>query len=560
MKQTVTSLIIPLAIGLIVAYFAFNLNKESVDLRYTISEKIPTKYVESSTAETVQQLVVKNNGNIPAEKIQIKINGVIEEYDILKNSVSDKVEEHNSTGHFEAMYPYLPPGAQFSYIFKTTGMGLTKSSIEITHNKGKATEALSSDAASIANKIGSFAFLSLTFFYFVLFVIQVRSLAIDHLESSWSYTGFYEYLSKTKPFYVSQDKWNSIRRKYIEKKSKVEYFHSTDIEELESYKILNQDKPAYLSVDEWELLKEKTTKCLVDLLTYSIKTSSIFDNISKYFTIRKPKHFPGNQWKEIVEEINKNFVVSKKLNEKFYLTAEEIIKELNAGMPSGMSGVHWDQYKEYLLKRYYEIIYRDLLRETNPIKFLKKVDISILSKEKQDRLNDLAYKIELTNFDNISSIYAANDFLKKEKPEWITIEDLSKFEKKAEAYVELEKSAKRYQSLLYALNDIVNLVPLKEKPNDTIDNKEWDKITDLESKISTIAIKIEEDKEQLETEKKETQELKNKILKQLEIINDTLTDPKSIDRIEPYDNPFSEGNFTNLHNLANLLKKQEIIT
>jgi hypothetical protein len=96
-------LFIPLAIGLIVAYFAFNLNKEFVDLRYTISEKIPTKYVESSTAETVQQLVVKNNGNIPAEKIQIKITGAIVEYDILKNSVSDKVGEHYSNGHFEAI-------------------------------------------------------------------------------------------------------------------------------------------------------------------------------------------------------------------------------------------------------------------------------------------------------------------------------------------------------------------------------------------------------------------------------------------------------------------------
>ena len=210
MKQIISMLVVPLAIGLIVAYFAFNLNKEFVDLRYTISEKIPTKYVESSTAETVQQRIVKNNGNIPAEKIQIKIMGAIVEYDILKNSVSDKVEEHYSNGHFEAIYPSLPPGAQFSYIFKTSGIGLTKSLIEITHNKGKGTEALSSDVVSTASEIISFVSLASIIFYFGLLAIQSRSMAIDHLESKGSYTDFYEYLSKSKPFYVSQDKWTQF--------------------------------------------------------------------------------------------------------------------------------------------------------------------------------------------------------------------------------------------------------------------------------------------------------------------------------------------------------------
>ena len=92
MKQVVT-LICTLVIGLIVAYFAFNLNKEYVDLRYTLSEKIPTRFIEPTLlAETVQQLVVKNNGNIPATRIQIKINGFVKDHDILKNSVSDVVE------------------------------------------------------------------------------------------------------------------------------------------------------------------------------------------------------------------------------------------------------------------------------------------------------------------------------------------------------------------------------------------------------------------------------------------------------------------------------------
>lgn len=277
-------------------------------------------------------------------------------------------------------------------------MGLTESNIEITHKKGKATEALSSDAVSLVSKVGSFVFLASVVFYFVLFAIQVRSMAIGDLESSGNYTGLYEYLSKSRPFYVPQEKWNSIRIRFIEKRGKAElYLHSADIEKHECYRILNQDKPKYISDDEWESLKDNTKKSLVDLLTYSIKTSSIFSNLEKYFTINKPKYFPDSQWKEIVEQINKNFIVSKKLNERFFLYTEEILKELNTGKPNGISNVVWDEYKEYLVKRYYEIVCKDILREMNPLTFFHEIDLSILNKEKQNYINNIAYKIQLIN-------------------------------------------------------------------------------------------------------------------------------------------------------------------
>ncbi len=51
--------------------------------------------------------------------------------------------------------------------------------------------------------------------------------------------------------------------------------------------------------------------------------------------------------------------------------------------------------------------------------------------------------------------------------------------------------------------------------------------------------------------KKETNFLKTKILKQLTIIDDVLNNPESINKIEDYDNPFSEGNFRNLQKVSN---------
>jgi hypothetical protein len=554
MKQITTTLIIPLIIGLLVAYFAFYISKESVDLRYTISEKIPTKYLEYSTVENVQQLTVKNNGDIAAEKIIIKINEAINEYDILKNSATDIVKEHNTTGHFEAIYPSLPPGAQFSYIFKTSGSGLTEKGIEISHNKGKATAALSSDVASLATQIGSFAFLGMMLFYFLLFMFQIRSSIIENLESSGNYLSFYEFLSKKKPFYVPLEKWKSLRRKYIGSKCKVDYFYSTAFEELDIYKILNQDTPSYLTLDEWELFKEVATKHLVDYLSYSVKVDGVYNDFSKYLALTKPKHFSDSKWEDISNELNKTFIVSKKLNEKYYSSAKEIYNEINFGMPAGMLLSYWKDYRDYLLKRYFEVIFKEITNTRKPLRYLENIDLSILSRENQIKLKGFAYKVEFTNYDNIFTHQRALEFLNGDKPDWVSSEDLAWLIKKSENYVELNISIKKYNQLLSALEKIIHRTPLNEEKEAIVDKEAWSKILELENEISVIPNIIENDKKLIKFEKEEIQKLKDKVLKQLDIIHNAINDPKSIDRIESYDNPFSRGNFENIRRIANAIK------
>ncbi|MGA2525288.1 MAG: hypothetical protein ABSF79_01525 [Smithellaceae bacterium] len=553
MKQISVYAISTLVVGLIVAYFAFNLNREYVDLRYTLSEKIPTKFNEASTVETIQQLVVKNNGNISATQIQIKIDGFVKDYKVRKNLVSDVVKEQNLNGHFEAIYPSLPPGADFLYIFKTSGEGIKSNNIEIKHNKGNAKEALASDGQSIYGIIRYFIFYALIIFYLIMILFQFRSIAIDGLESRGAYTNYYDYLNKKKPIYVSREKWVSIRRKYIEGKIKPTSLDIINIEEEENYKILNQDKPNFLTEDEWELLKDKASKSLEDQLSYSIKTSSSFSNLQKYFLLKKPKHFPENKWQEIVKKINENFITVQKLRKKFHLSKDDILKELEFGIPSGMLPVFLDEYKKFLTECYYELVYTEILKyyNYNPLKYLKETNLSILNKKDQESLEDIAYKIQLLGIDDISSLYEAQEFLKKDKPEWIKYKDLEKLNKKAETYIALDKSIRKNKSLANALNSIVNLTPLKEKP-DTLDNSEWDKVVELERAIATTSAEIEEDKANLESEKQKTDEIKDKILKQLSIIDDLLINPKSINKIESYENPFSEGNFANLEKLSKL--------
>jgi hypothetical protein len=558
MKQITASALVTLVIGLIIAYFTYSLSKESVDLRYTISQKIPTKYIESSATEAVQQLIVKNNGNISAEKIQIKVNGVIVDYDVLKNSVADIVEEHYSKGYFEAIYPSLPPDAQFSYIFKTAGEGLTKNSIEIIHNKGRATEALSTDTVSTSDKIISAIFWIIITLYLIMLVIQFRSMAIERIDSSSTYASMYEYLNKGKPFYISQERWNSMRIKYIKNKSTVTHFLSREIEELDSYKTLSQDKPNYISADEWEILKEKSISSLIDHLTFILKSSRSYETASKYFKVEKPKNFPSSQWVEFVENANRNFIDLKKAGHRIYVTAEDILQDLNAGMPDGMLTSFWEQYKDYLLKRYYEIIYRGLLSELHPINFLSKFNISALKEDEQKRLADLAYKIELANVDEISSSYEAQLFLDSERPAWMSAKDLNKRESQAMSYIEHDKSIRKYKNLLSAINDVISLVALKEKPDESINDQEWESVKNFEKQISTIALEVLKDKNSLKNDRVEFKSLKDQVVRQLNVINDILNDPNAIDRIEAYDNPFSVGNFINLQAIAKLLKDSQV--
>jgi hypothetical protein len=52
----------------------------------------------------------------------------------------------------------------------------------------------------------------------------------------------------------------------------------------------------------------------------------------------------------------------------------------------------------------------------------------------------------------------------------------------------------------------------------------------------------------------EVTELKTKVLKQLDVLGKLFSDPAAIDRIEPYDNPFTTGNLELLKNVANDLR------
>jgi hypothetical protein len=555
MKQILIYVLIPLVVGLIIAYFTYYLNKEYVELRYTLSEKIPTRFLETSPAENVQQLVVKNTGDIAVKEIRIKIDRYIEDFDILKYSMNDEVKENKYTEQFVSIYPILPPKAQFVYIFKTSGSGINNGDIEITHDKGKAIEALTGADRPFYKRFNAYFFLYGYVVFIIIFVIVnsiilFNSIVNVSLEGKGKYTSFHEYLNKKKPFYVSQEKWKIVRRKFIESKREAELFFSVnEIEEQENYKILNREKPEFVTDDEWELLKSVSLKSLLDQLNYLIKTKIWERHIIEFFALKKPKYFPENKWGQIIDEINRNFIAAKKFQSAVYFSPKEIAKEIENEIPVGISQDFWNEYKEFLKKRYYDILLETVLRLPDPLDYLAEYNFDFLDKDEKEKLLRTAYKIQLLKIDDISSSYSAERFMETEKPEWIESEDYKRITEKANSYIDLEKDIRKNKDFLNAIERIVSLTPLKEKP-DSIDTTDWNHLLDLESKISTIAAETKDERIKLDCEKKENEKLKSKILLQLKIIDNVLSSPESINRVEEYDNPFSKGNFENIQRIA----------
>jgi hypothetical protein len=556
MKQIIKYLIVPLIIGLAIAYFGYYLTKEYVDLRYTISEKIPTKFVETSTTETVQQLVVKNNGNIPATKIIITIDGSIEDYDIRRNSVSDSVEIHRSKNHFEAIYPLLPPDAQFTLVFKTAGEGITRNDLIVKHNNGKALEALESGNEGIG--FINYGFLTVNLYLLFVCVLYARNGAVENFISKGSYKEYYEYLSLKKPFYINHNKWDEIRREYIKSIGQIKFLRVYSAEELEglnTYTILSHDKPKYITDDEWKLIVGYSSESFEDLFEYSIvKMSYDYLTMDQYFNIAKPKYYPESKWCRLMEFASDNFLKSQKLKNVMHLSLNNIVEELSREMPSVMLPDRWKKNVEFLKECYFGEIYDMILVGYKPIKKLSEIDLSLLNEEQQEKLKKLAYRIQLIEINNINSPSSAARFIEHGKPEWIENSDWEELEEKSKSYISLKVLTDKYDALLCVLQNIAKKLPIGDKPK-IIDDEEWESFIKLENVISKVALKITKDQEILDSEKKDTNELKYKILKQLSIIDNILVEPESINKIEGYDNPFSTGNFENLKTISDLMIK-----
>ncbi|WP_163324146.1 hypothetical protein [Draconibacterium mangrovi] len=460
MKNSIIAGIVLIVIGGLITKYFFD---DKTELRYVVSDRIPTNLFDGNETESIQQLELLNTGDVELQRIIIKINTNVLDYYIQKVTSSDSIIVSQNKSTLEILYPQIPPEGNVKIIFKSSGNGITVNELDIKHSKGSAKPALASN-----NSIG-FISLGVLLLYLILSIFGIRKLAIDSVASRVNYKPYDEILRKSKPWYVPIDKWKKFREDSI--KYVFDNDYSINLVNSLCYQILNTDKQKFITDDEWIKLKLASQKKMKLSISEDIYQSYNWKS-DKYLSLKRPKNIDEDAWEEIISLISRAYVTSCIFNVSDYSDIDKISELLNSRKPEIINENDWEKYTAFLQK-----------------------------------------------FRNLEKLKLQNELLRDE------------------------------------LNNVLFGTELKNKP-DELSTDKWERLKRIETDIIKKSKQIEKDLFELEKIKAETLPLKDKLDKQLKIINEVLNDSSAIDRIEDYSNPFSKGNFENLKMIARLNNKK----
>lgn len=539
----IKNLLAPIFVGLIILYAGYILTNKSAELKYTLSEGIPTTFIDNDKKEIIQQLTILNTGNDVAKNILVRIDASIENYTITKYSLSDESKVTKTNSSFEILYPLLPIDGKITYIFKTSISGINDNNLKITYDNGKAEKALESNSLNISNIISTIVMI----IYFILILREFLKFQIENLKSKSEYENYFDFLNKKKPFYIGYKDWYKIREKYI-KNISIKNTSKT-IEEYDVYKILSHDMPNFITKEEWSLLTSKSIELLDEKLKEIINKPS-FATHESLLLIKKPKLFPEQKWQKLEECINENFVDREYLDFiRFNYSDSKLIERIKKGQPKGLSNKYWEEYNKIIL----DLLYLKNLHSVLRYESLNIESIKYLSEEEQNTLKALLYKVKLNKLIILDSFDSAIYLKKKEKLDWLKQEDYDRLLENANKYIELDKNEERNRTYYQLLKDIaIHDFHLKTKP-ELIEDTEWNKLKELENSILNKLEIVKKDSIENNIQKQKNKKLKKKLSMQLKILNDFFDAPDSINRIEDYDNPFSVGTFERLKEFSKKL-------
>ena len=548
--KTLLAIIASIAVPILVVFLAYYLNKEKAELRYTLSESIPTELLAESSAESIQQLTIKNTGSVIARKIQIKITDDVCGHDIVKYSATDSVEIVKSKGYFEMIYPELPPQGDFKVVLKSSGGGIDKSDLDITYDKGKAVDALAEKGTDWT----FITFLALAGVYFLLSLSVFRASLIENLESKARNYGQEEILRKKKPLYVGQEKWHSIRQEALTSIFTREYYSYSEIEKMKSYKFLNYEKPNYLNKEEWNTILENALQSFCSGIS-SVLNRAFLDSIEKLFQLKKPQHVPEIKWNELMEDINERYFAIKKDNILQYRWIGAVLEEINSDKPSGANEKHWNDWINFAKKLYFLELSRELELSSEPMKFLDEQNLDALPEKEREEIVKRSHQLALKNLPDVLITSESKKFLDSGRPDWMDDEEYRKYEEKAQALIEVDILKEKYAILISLFESILRFQPIsKDKPN-ALSKDDWEKLKQIEREITISRENNVKESEELSKQKEIVDSLKERIECQLSIIHLCLNDPTILDRIEEYSNAFAPGNFENLKKISILNQK-----
>ncbi|WP_026473536.1 hypothetical protein [Alkaliflexus imshenetskii] len=497
--QVIGGIILLVIAGLFAKYKIFD---EKIELKFSLSEKIPSDFIDNIEGAGIQQLTVKNSGDVLISSIVIKIDANIQELRINKFKSTDSVTISKTNNYTEILYPEIPPSGEVIILLKLLGNSINNDRIEIIHSKGTAHEAFS-DRKSYGNTI----FLVISFIYLIVTFFGLRGSLVDSLESRAKYSPL-EILKRNKPWYVKDTKWHEIRETAIS--NYIEKDYVSTIEKSDSYQLLNTEKKYFLSEDEWLVLLDKAEKKILLKITEKIYQSFYDLNFEELSNLKKPINISYENWKKINEEISKAYCMHK-IRDTLRFGRYSVKDILNSKKPDIVTYDDWTNLKEVLSTFYASIIIEEGIGRLSYEKYIDKVNLDILDTSRKTMLEDL--------FKNIGEGY------------------------------ELKEN---YRQLLQAFNEMFYWNEIPNKP-DYIEPEEWKKIEELFNRVIKKEKEADANLSEANKLKTEYMPLKEKVTKQLEIIDNLLIDPASIEKVEVYNNPFAKGNWENIQKIYKLL-------
>ncbi len=542
--KMLNNFLLPLIIVLVGALFTWWISKERYEVRYALSERIPSSF-DISQQEAIQSLEIKNLSSKEVDGLQVVIPSKVVAYKILKNSEVDQVKEFRTAEKVEFVYERLAADSAFRVILKSTGEGVSVDQISVRHSKGSGVPALSK-GSGLQSAFSLVSMLS-AIFYVGLCINGIRTLAIESLENSASYNSE-KTLKRRCPFYVSQEKWLDIREKAIGRYAKIDRYYGDVAQLIESpqCRFLEGGKPEYLSSDEWEAIRVKISDSLSANLRSKIISAYDINELERLLNQKQPAAFIVTTWSELIQFAEKlYFGVRRQVRDR------EIPSSLVRSMPN-VNKEAWLESQEELRKRYFSFVRAEIESSSQPMDRLEQFDITALGVAEQKLLKDAAYSLAMLKIKALWASYGV-DVAKQGKPSWMTVADYEDILSASQSKAQFEKDKFQQDKLLKALRSIA---AGRSPYTEGIDDSTKAEIVALSEQIVASREKIKTDEMLMQGVAAQVSKDRAHVTRQLEVLNDVFRDPDSVDRVEEYNIPFSAGNWAIIRRVASVMKEE----
>jgi hypothetical protein len=488
-------------IGGLVIWFVQNHFKDVATATYSISDAIEIPGSQGKTAEYAQEITVLNSGRSSLKAVSIRIPNHISSYKLTKHSNIIKEESISEANSFELVYPELPTGQQLRLLIRYDGNSIDKKWISISHADG--------NAQPQENKPSPFNY-SLIWLAFCLgFVSQsVGDIRRWKRESFIKWSDDEKKFRNDKPWFASSSEWSEMQFEAIDRLiSKPSY---SSINDSPYYQLLNRSKPEMLSDEHWITLQKNASSSLMTRFSKEVNRYSNTNKLIDLFRLKKPEYLSHEMWMDFQKSLKQQTLDSllpPHINAAGFVSLLEPKNATLKGLPDSVE----IEIRELVQQRYFNYLTDGSKYEISgdPLAVLHSARFDLLTEHQSESVKKNILRLaRMKEMPDIWSVDILEIFIAKNRPEWMPEEEF---------------------------NSISRLVGQAKSLSGQLDAARCNQI-------------------EMEKLRQETETVKKRVLAQLNLIDDILLNPDSIDKIEDYDNTFAPGNKKNLQLVASLLK------